>query len=348
MRLLVTGHEGYVGAVLVPMLREAGHEVTGLDLGWFGDCGFPPRPHERAAAEVPALRVDIRDVTYEHCAGFDAVLHLAALSNDPLGNLNPSVTYDINYHAAVRLARAAKTAGVPRFLFSSTCAMYGAGSDDWIDERVSFAPVTPYGESKVLAERRIASLADADFSPVFLRHTTAYGVSPMLRGDLLINNLVAFAVTTGHVVLQGDADSWRPLVHVADIARSYLAVLSTGRDVWHGRAYHVGRSDENHRIADLVHLVCDEVPGAKIEFDDGPHQDSRSYRVDCARISREIPLFQPRWTVAEGVKELAAAYQAEGLRLADFEDRYLRIRRIRRLVAGGVLDLRLRPAGEMP
>lgn len=348
MRLLVTGHEGYVGSVLVPMLRDAGHEVTGLDTGWFNDCAFPPRPEERSPAQVPTLRVDIRDVTYDHCAGFDAVLHLAALSDDPLGNLNPSVTYDVNYHAAVRLARAAKTAGVPRFLFASTCVMYGAGSDDWIDERVSFAPVTPYGESKVLAERRIASLADDDFSPVFLRHTTAYGVSPMLRGDLLINNLVAFAVATGNVLLHGDADSWRPLIHVSDIARSYLAILSTGRDVWHRRAYHVGRSDENHRIADLVHLVCDEVPGAKIEFDDGPHLDSRSYRVSCDRISREIPMFRPQWTVQEGVKELAAAYQAEDLRLADFEDRYLRIRRIRRLVADGALDLRLRPSTEMP
>lgn len=339
MRILVTGHEGYVGSALLPLLLRAGHEVIGLDPGWFRDCGFPTAG---APQKVPTLRMDVRDVTFEHCVGFDAVVHLAALSNDPLGNLNPSVTYDINYHAAVRLARAAKTAGVPRFLFSSTCSMYGAGSAGWIDEGVSFAPVTPYGESKVLAERRIAALADDEFSPVFLRNTTAYGIAPKLRGDLLVNNLVAFALVAGRISVQGDPDAWRPFTHVTDIARAYAAVLQTRREIWHNRAYHVGVKTENHRLADIARLVEESV-GGRVGFTPDPYGDDQGYRVACDRIAADIPAFRPQWTLAQGVRELTEAYRSERLNLAEFEDRYLRIRRIRRLQADGLLDRRLRP-----
>src|SRR5580692_8050023 len=247
MKVLVTGHRGYIGAEMVPALRAAGHDVTGLDIGLFDGCDFMAPPDD-----VPNVDVDLRDVTPAHLAGFDAVIHLAALSNDPLGDLSPDVTYDINLHASVRLARAAKEAGVRRFLFSSSCSLYGAGGDKPLDESAAFHPVTPYGESKVRVEQELTSLADRSFSPVYLRNTTAYGVSRRLRADIVVNNLVGHAYTTGQVLLQSDGTPWRPLVHILDISNAFIACLAAPVEVIHDKAFNVGRTKENFQIRDVA------------------------------------------------------------------------------------------------
>ncbi|GIG60853.1 UDP-glucose 4-epimerase [Longispora fulva] len=340
MRVLVTGHHGYIGSVLTPLLKEAGHDVVGLDTDFFASCLLGSE-----VDEVPSVEVDIRDVTPAHCEGFDAVLHLAALSNDPLGNLSPQITYDINQHASVRLAAAAKAAGVRRFLFSSSCSLYGAGGDAPVTEDAGFYPVTPYGESKVLAEQEISKLADADFVPTYLRNATAYGVSPRLRGDIVVNNLVAHAVTTGKVLLQSDGTPWRPLVHCEDIARAFVALLEADEDLIRDRAYNVGLTSENYRIREVAELVGAAVEGSVVSFAEGASSDKRDYRVDCERIKNEIPGFQPRWTVPTGIAQLVAAYREHGLTAEEFAGvKYQRIARIRELLDSGLLGPDLRPA----
>ncbi|MEV0607027.1 SDR family oxidoreductase [Polymorphospora rubra] len=339
MRVLVTGHHGYIGSVLTPMLTAAGHEVAGLDIDLFADCLLGPAP-----AEIPAVRVDLRDVTAEHLAGFDAVLHLAALCNDPIGNLNPELTYDINHRATVRLAEAAKAAGVSRFLFSSSCSLYGAGLDDRpLDENAGFAPVTPYGESKILSEQGLAGLADDDFSPVSLRNATAYGFSPRLRGDLVVNDLTAHALLTGEVRLLSDGSAWRPLVHIEDISAAFLALLEAPREVVHGKAYNIGQTSENYLIRDVAEVVAEVVPGSTVTFAGGASADARNYRVSCDLVAAEVPGFQPRWTVRKGVEELVEAYRRHGLTIEDFRgERHQRLRRIQSLQGAGRLDGELR------
>ncbi|MEV0394672.1 NAD-dependent epimerase/dehydratase family protein [Polymorphospora rubra] len=339
MRVLVTGHHGYIGSVLTPMLTAAGHEVAGLDIDLFADCLLGPAP-----AEIPAVRVDLRDVTAEHLAGFDAVLHLAALCNDPIGNLNPELTYDINHRATVRLAEAAKAAGVSRFLFSSSCSLYGAGLDDRpLDENAGFAPVTPYGESKILSEQGLAGLADDDFSPVSLRNATAYGFSPRLRGDLVVNDLTAHALLTGEVRLLSDGSAWRPLVHIEDISAAFLALLEAPREVVHGKAYNIGQTSENYLIRDVAEVVAEVVPGSTVTFAGGASADARNYRVSCDLVAAEVPGFQPRWTVRKGVEELVEVYRRHGLTIEDFRgERHQRLRRIQSLQGAGRLDGELR------
>lgn len=340
MRVLVTGHEGYLGSVLVSRLTEAGHEVVGLDSGYFATGTLGPIPDP-----VPSLRVDLRDVTADHLKEVapDAVMHLAALCNDPLGDLDPDLTYDVNHRATVRLARAAKEAGVSRFLFSSSCSLYGSGTDNTpLDEQAAFAPLTPYGESKILSERDLAPLADDDFSPVFLRNATAYGFSPRLRGDLVINDLVGHALLTGEVKLRSDGMAWRPLVHAEDICAAFQALLEVDRERIHGKAFNVGQSTENYLIRDVAELVRDLV-GGTVTYATGSGADARNYRVSCDLIAQEIPEFRPQWTVAKGIEQLVETYRRYGLALEDLMgERHQRLKRIRALHEQGAIDSALR------
>jgi nucleoside-diphosphate-sugar epimerase len=344
VRVLVTGSNGYIGAVLVPFLVRAGHKVVGLDSCLFEECTFGPSPEP-----VETMVMDVRDVGVDDLRGFDAVLHLAAISNDPLGNLNPRVTYNINHLASVRLAIMAKRAGVGRFLFSSSCSLYGAADGDaFLDERAAFNPVTPYGHSKVLAEQDIVALADDDFSPTFLRNATAYGVSPRLRGDVVVNNLVGFAVATGAVHLVSDGTPWRPLVHVEDISAAFLALLEAPRELVHGEAYNVGRTAENYRIREIAEMVREVVPGSEVTFADGAGPDLRCYRVDCGKLATRLPSLELRWTVRRGVEQLYRAFKEHGLEVQDLTGaRYQRIAHIRSLLADGRLDSDLRWAGAL-
>jgi len=338
MRVLVTGHNGYVGSVLVPLARAVGHDVVGLDAYLFEDCTFgDPAP------DIPALRIDLRDVSAAALIGFDAVIHLAALSNDPLGNVNPECTYDINHHGSVRLAQLAKDAGVPRFLVASSCSLYGVAGDAMLTEDAAFNPITPYGESKVRVEQDVAHLADDHFSPTFLRCATAYGVSPRLRVDVVVNNLVGVACTTGEVVIQSDGSPWRPLVHVDDIGRAFLAVLHAPRGRVHNQAFNVGRSEENYQVRDLAELVRGIVPGSRVRHAEGGGPDPRCYRVDCTKLARTLPEFQPRWTVPRGMEQLYQAFRRHRLTRAEFlGDRYVRIKHILKLQSEGRLDGALR------
>ena len=343
MRVLVTGHEGYVGSVLASRLVDAGHTVVGLDAGFFAECVLGPMPDP-----VPAIGTDLRDVTAEHLTGFDAVIHLAALCNDPLGNLDADLTREINYRASVRLARAAKDAGVARFLFSSSCSLYGSGDPDgpMLDENAQFYPVTPYGESKILAEQGIAELADDGFSPVFLRNATAYGFSPRLRGDIVVNDLTAHALLTGEVRLLSNGRAWRPLIHVEDIAAAFEAMLTVPRDRVHGKAYNITQTSENYLIRDVAEIVAEVVSGSRLSFAEGAGTDLRNYRVTGDLVAAEVPEFQPTWTVRKGVEQLVEAYQRYGLTLADFAgEPFQRIKRIQALRSGGRLDDDLRWVG---
>jgi nucleoside-diphosphate-sugar epimerase len=338
MKVLVTGHLGYIGVEMVSVLRAAGHEVVGLDTGLFDECDFWAAPDE-----VPSLRLDLRDVTPEHLKTFDAVAHLGALSNDPLGDLNPQVTYDINQHASLRLARAAKDAGVKRFLFSSSCSLYGAGADSYLDENASFNPVTPSGESKILVEQGLASLADDSFSPTYLRNATAYGVSRRLRADIVVNNLVGHAHTTGKVLMQSDGTPWRPLVHIRDIILAFKCCLDAPKEIMHNQAFNVGRTKENYRIRQVAEMVAEVVPNCELKFADGASADLRNYRVDFTKIETTLPGFQPQWTVRQGIEELYAAYVRLGLTKEDWTGaRYYRLPTIKALRAQNVIDETLR------
>jgi nucleoside-diphosphate-sugar epimerase len=337
MKVLVTGTLGYIGVEMVPVLRKAGHEVVGLDTGFYDECDFSAPPDK-----VETLRVDLREVTPAHLKGFDAVIHLAALSNDPLGDLNRNITYDINLHASVRLARAAKEAGVKRFLFSSSCSLYGAGSDGYLDENAAFNPVTAYGESKVRVEQEVSSMADASYTPVYLRNATAYGVSRRLRADIVVNNLVGHAITTGKVLLQSDGTPWRPLVHIGDIIHAFECCLTAPQEAIHNQAFNVGRTAENFRIRQVAEMVAEVVPSSTVAFAEGASPDLRNYRVDFKKIETKLPGFKPTWTLKKGIEELYAAYKAHGLSKDEWSGpRYYRLKTIKGLQERGLLDEQL-------
>lgn len=339
MRVFVTGHKGYIGTVMVPMLLDAGHEVVGMDSDLFEACTFG----KNAMRHVPEMRKDIRDAVADDLRGFDAVIHLAGLCNDPLGDLNPELTYDINHRASVRLARLAKEVGVSRFIFSSSCSNYGAGGEDMLTEESPFNPVTPYGKSKVMVEQDVSKLADDHFSPTFLRNATAFGASPRLRFDLVLNNLTAWALTTGRIYMKSDGTPWRPIVHIADISHAFIVVLSAPRELVHNQAFNVGRNEDNYRVRELAGIVKETVPNCRIDYAEGAGPDKRCYRVDCSKIMRTLPEFKPQWNARSGARELHTAYQQVGLTVEEFEgERYKRLGQIQKLLREGRLDASLR------
>ncbi len=334
MRVLLTGHRGYIGSVMVPMLQEQGHEVVGLDTDWFQRCTFTG-----TIPEVESINKDTRDIEESDIEGFDAIIHLAGLSNDPMGDFRPMITEEINDAASVRLAEMAKKVGVKRFLFASSCSNYGASGDNFLTEEADFNPVTAYGRSKVQVELAVNKLADDNFCPTYLRASTAFGVSPRIRFDLVINNLTAWAVTTGRVFLKSDGTPWRPLVHVEDICRAYIAVLNAPIDLIHNEAFNVGLTTENYQMSELADIVKDVVPGCRVDYADDAGPDTRCYRVDCNKIARVLHGFKPQWTVRRGVEELYLQYKETGLTLEEFEgEKFMRIAHLQWLIKTGLLD----------
>jgi nucleoside-diphosphate-sugar epimerase len=340
MRVLVTGHNGYIGAIMLRVLRANGHEVVGQDTFYFEECTLGEEEEE----SVPSIRKDVRDLTVEDLEGFDAVVHLAALSNDPLGEVNTDWTYGINHLASVNLAKLAKEAGVRRFLYSSSCSLYGtAGGDEILDENAPFKPLTPYAISKVRSEAGISKLADSGFSPVSLRNATAYGVSPRLRADVVLNNLVCWAHCTGKICIMSDGTPWRPIVHIEDIANAFAAALVAPKEKIHNQAFNVGVNGENYQVRELAEIVRETVVGSEVEYAEGGGPDPRSYRVDFSKLHRALPDFKSKWNARRGAEELYTTFRKVGLALDDFQgQRYIRVKHLSHLLDSGTLDNTLR------
>ena len=339
MRVLVTGNLGYVGTVMTPLLAAAGHEVWGFDTGYFEDCLLGPLGPNGVTRQI---RKDVRDVEPSDLEGVDAVIHLAALSNDPTGELNPGLTHAINFAGSMRMANAAKEAGASRFAFASSCSIYGQGSSGALTEEAAFQPLTAYARSKVETEAALASLASDSFSPVFLRCATAYGFSPRLRFDVVVNNLTGWAVTTGQVKLMSDGRAWRPLVHVEDMSRAFLAALVAPRARVHANAFNIGREEDNHQIRDLAHMVQGAVPGSQVTFAEGASADSRNYNVSFAKVRERLPEFQPAWSVERGIAQLVERFAELNLSHDQFSSReFTRLQQLQYLIEGAEVDAEL-------
>jgi len=342
MRVLLTGHKGYIGNVMLPLLQAEGHEVVGLDNDLFEGCTFGNQSIFGDVPNISYLKKDIREVKFSDLKGFDAVVHLCALSNDPLGYFNPEITFNINHKASVTLAKLAKKVGVKRYLFSSSCSIYGDSGAELVNEESKPRPITPYSSSKYLAEEGISKLADSNFCPTFLRSATAYGVSPMLRFDLVLNNLVAWAHTTGLILLKSDGLSWRPIVHIEDISRAFAAVLNAPPELVHNQVFNVGITEENYQIRELAEIVKDTIPNCHIEYSKDAGPDKRSYKVDFSKIARTLPEFKPQWNARRGAKQLYDTYKKVKFSLEEFEGpRYRRIKHLQENLSNGRLDKNL-------
>jgi nucleoside-diphosphate-sugar epimerase len=337
-KILVTGHNGYIGSIMAPHLVQAGYDVVGLDTKYFGECTLTSD-----SGSIPEVRKDIRDLMPADLAGIDAVIHLAALSNDPIGNLNDGWTEDINFKASIKLADLAKAAGVRRFLFSSSCIMYGSATADLVTEDSPLDPKTEYARSKVKAEASLRELATDSFSPVYLRNGTVYGISPRMRFDTVFNDLVAQAVTTGKVVVYSDGKPWRPVVHVQDVARSFQAVLEAPVEAIHNQAFNNGADALNHRIIELAEIAVQTLPESRLEVERRASADQRTYKADFGKFARTFPDFEFTWHPVEGAKELYRAFKSVGLRHEHFVDkRFTRLKWLRYLLEAGRLDQSLR------
>ena len=338
MRVLVTGHKGYIGTAMVPMLLRAGHDVLGVDSDLYRNSTYGMElPH------IPEIIKDIRDLEKKDLRGVDAVIHLAGLSNDTLGDLDQDLTYRINHAASVRLASMAKESGINRFIFSSSCSNYGAAGAGMQDESAALNPITPYAISKVMVERDVAELADDHFTPVFMRNATAYGVSPRMRFDIVLNNLTAWAYTTGQVLLKSDGTPWRPLVHIEDISLAAIAMLEAPAEIVRKQAFNVGLTSENYQMRELAEIVKETVPDCEVRFAEGAEPDKRNYRVDFSKYQRTFPGYGLQWTVKSGAKQIYDSYRHYGLNREEYEGpKYKRIAQIKYLLSTGQLDSSLR------
>ena len=343
MRVCVTGHEGYIGSVLTRMLLGAGHDVTGIDAGYYSQTylrGYEPPalPAERTR------RVDIRDIEASDLEGIDAVIHLAALCNDPVGDLDADWTYDINHRASVRLAHLARDAGVQRFVLSSSCSLYGdAGTEEELTENTTPHPLTPYAASKAQSEEDISALAGDGFTPVYLRNGSVYGLSPRLRADIVLNNLVCWAVTTGEVVMYTDGSPWRPLVHVEDVSRVFMAMLDAPRETVHNQVFNVGRSAENYQVRQLAAIVSETVAGSRVTLVPHAGGDTRDYRVSFAKLEAALPDLELAWTAQRGAAEVRDGLQAAAVTSDQFQGPdFTRLARLKELIDGGAVDGTLR------
>jgi nucleoside-diphosphate-sugar epimerase len=338
-KIIITGHSGYIGSLLVKLLKQSNYEILGIDTNYYGkDCEF-----FNPELEINELNKDIRLINEKDIEGAYAVCHLAAISNDPMGDINPELTLGINYRASLKLAETAKRAGVKKFIYSSSCSMYGISYDiNALDENAEFNPVTAYAKSKVESEKDIIPLADENFSVTFLRNTTAYGISPKLRLDLVVNNMVGWAVTTGKIRIMSDGTPWRPLIHAEDIARAFIAVIQSPKESVNKKSYNVGINSENYQIRDIAEIIKEIIPDTEIIITGEHGSDSRSYRVNFDKIHNELKNFQPKWVLKKGIEEIYESYLKYKMNDEKFNGRYFtRIKQIKYLIENKLVDDKL-------